>query len=196
MPKPPFEDPFVWFETWYDEALAAVSVDPNAMTLATVSAHGSPSSRVVLLKAWDRDGFVFYTNRESRKGIEIAQTGRVALSFYWRDLGRQIRIEGRADRVDDETSDAYFASRPRGAQVGAWASLQSSAVASSAIIEQRLEEFEAQFEGVEVPRPPHWGGYRVVPNLLEFWSSGDNRIHERWLFERSGDGWDVTMLFP
>lgn len=195
MPNAPFHDPLEWFDAWYSEASQKVSPDPNAMTLATADEAGRPSSRVVLLKGWDADGFVFYTNRSSRKGRDMAANPHAALSFYWRELGRQIRIEGRVELVDDDECDVYFASRPRGSQLGAWASLQSEPLDSFDTLIDRISKYEGEF-GEAVPRPPHWGGYRVVPDRLEFWESGEFRIHKRWEFVRTADGWSISALYP
>ena len=192
---PTYNDPFEWFDAWFTEASQEVAIDPNAMTIATVDRDGNPSLRVVLLKSWDREGFVFYTNRRSRKGSELAQTGRVALNFFWRDLGRQIRIEGEAVEVDDAQSDAYFATRLRGSQIGAWASLQSQPLEKPDEFAKRVQRYEEEFPG-EVPRPPHWGGYRVVPNRMEFWALGEFRMHERWVFEHADDAWSAVQLYP
>ena len=197
MPSPLHSNPFDWFDAWYLQALDAISPDPNAMTLATVDSRGCPSTRVVLLKSWDANGFVFHTNRRSRKGTELQANPHAALSFYWREFGRQIRIEGTTALLDDDASDAYFASRARDAQIGAWASLQSSELGSWDELETRVKELTAEFEGKPVPRPPHWGGTRVVPNRFEFWMAGQARIHERWQFDLSPDGdWAFRLLYP
>ncbi len=194
MPAPQFDDPFRWFDAWYSEALERVPTNPNAMTLATVDSVGRPSSRVVLLKSWDQEGFVFHTNRQSRKGREIRNNDHVALSFYWRDLDRQIRIEGTASRLSDEASDEYFATRARGSQIGAWASQQSEPRPDGEM-EERLAEFEERFPD-EVPRPPHWGGYVVSPRLIEFWEQGEFRIHDRWEWTRGEEAWNSRRLYP
>lgn len=196
MPEPLYHDPFAWFDAWFADASQQVAIDPNAMTLSTVAQSGQPSARVVLLKSWDDRGFVFYTNRQSRKGGQLAGSTAAALNFFWRDLSRQIRIEGHAEQVDDAESDAYFASRPRLSQLGAWASHQSQTLPDPDVFEARLAAVTEQFEGQDVPRPPHWGGYRVVPQLIEFWESGEYRLHERWEFQRVQDGWQTRMLYP
>jgi len=195
MPNPPFDDPLEWFDAWYSEASQTISPDPDAMTLATADETGRPSSRVVLLKGWDADGFVFYTNRQSRKGRELAANPFAALSFYWRELGRQIRIEGGVERISDDECDIYFASRPRGSQLGAWASMQSEPLDSFDTLLGRIAEFEGKF-GEAVPRPPYWGGYRVVPDRFEFWESGEFRLHRRWEFRRGADSWSPRSLYP
>lgn len=189
-------DPFVQFRRWFDEARRVVEGEVNAMVLATVGADGAPSARVVLLKDLDPRGFVFYTNRLSRKGAELDAQGRAALCFFWHELARQVRVEGEVERVDDAASDAYFAVRPRGNQVGAWASPQSEAVPSREDLDARFAEFDARFAGREVPRPPHWGGYRVLPRRVEFWQGRAGRLHDRLCYVREGDLWRVDRLAP
>lgn len=195
MPSPPFDDPFTWFEIWYADAFQKVSPNPNAMALATADAEGRPSSRIVLLKSWTEEGFVFHTNRRSRKGSDIAVNPHAALTFYWRTLDRQIRIEGSVTELSDADSDAYFATRPRGSQIGAWASDQSEPLESLEAILQRVDDLEQRYPE-EVPRPAHWGGYVVAPRRIEFWEQGDFRIHTRWAFERRDYGWSATLLNP
>ena len=189
-------DPFQLFDTWFAEARASEPNDSNAMALATVDAAGQPSVRMVLLKGHGPDGFVFYTNRESRKAGELAAMPRAALLFHWKSLRRQIRIEGAVTRVTDAESDAYFASRGRDSQLGAWASDQSRPLDARATFEARYEEARARFEGRAGPRPPHWGGYRVVPARIEFWQDRAHRLHERRLFVRDGDNWREGLLYP
>lgn len=189
-------DPFALFDQWYAEARESEPNDSNAMALATVGADGQPSLRMVLLKGHGPDGFVFYTNRESRKAGELAATPRAALLFHWKSLRRQIRIEGPVAHATDAESDAYFASRSRDSQLGAWASHQSRPLADRATFEAHYEAARARFEGADVPRPPHWGGYRVTPSAIEFWLDRAHRLHERRLFTRSGDGWTEGMLYP
>lgn len=189
-------DPFAQFDAWLSEALAMPGiVEPNAMSLATVGDEGRPSSRIVLLRQWDGRGFVFYTNYESRKGGELAHRPAAALLLWWGALERQIRIEGRVERVDNAESDAYFATRPRGHRLSAWASPQSRVVSGKDALEAAMAEAEARFAG-DVPRPPHWGGYRVVPDRFEFWQGRPNRVHDRVAYERVADGWTIARLAP
>jgi pyridoxamine-phosphate oxidase len=166
------------------------------MAIATATGDGQPSVRVVLLKGHGPDGFVFYTNEQSPKGDQLAANANAALLFHWKSLRRQVRIEGSVERVGNEQADAYFASRARDSQLGAWASDQSRPLDSRATFEQRFEEVKRRYEGAEVPRPPHWGGYRVVPERIEFWSDRPHRLHERRLFVRGGDSWNEGLLYP
>ena len=189
-------NPIEQFRGWFGEALAADLHEPNAMTLATATPDGRPSARVVLLKGFDERGFVFYTNYEGRKSTEIEANPRAALVFYWGELERQVRVEGRVSRVPDEASDAYFAERPRGSQLGAWASEQSRPVRDRGALEERLRELEGEYEGREVPRPPFWGGYRVEPETIEFWQGRENRLHDRLRYRRSTGGWKIERLQP
>jgi pyridoxamine 5'-phosphate oxidase len=194
-------DPFSLFDTWFAEARASEINDSNAVALATTGADGQPSVRMVLLKGHGRDlgthgGFIFYTNFESRKATQLFDNKNVALLFHWKSLRRQIRIEGAASPVDDATADAYFATRSRNSQLGAWASDQSRPLADRATFEARFAEIEARFEGQDVPRPPHWSGWMVSPKRIEFWQDREFRLHERWLYERDDDGWTTGMLYP
>jgi len=197
--RPAQDDPLPRFLALLERAKATPQVvEPTAMTLATVSAEGRPSARVVLLKDADEDGLVFYTNLDSRKGREALARPDVALLFWWGQLESQVRFEGRAERVSDEEADAYFATRARGSQLGAWASAQSRPIASRAELEAKLAEVTDKFEGMPVPRPPHWSGLRVKPLSIEFWRNRPNRLHERELYtrEKPGAPWSVQLLNP
>jgi pyridoxamine 5'-phosphate oxidase len=188
-------DPFAQFHKWFHQAVIAGEPDPNAMCLATV-AGGAPAARMVLLKALDARGFTFYTNLESRKARDLEANARAALCFFWYGLARQVRVEGAVERVDDAEADAYFATRPRGSQLGAHASPQSREIADRATLERALGEAERRFAGVDVPRPRHWGGYRVVPDVIELWQGRPNRLHDRLEYRRSADGWTRRRLAP
>jgi pyridoxamine 5'-phosphate oxidase len=196
MTATPYSDPFALFDSWYAEARQTEPNDSNAMALATVNADGQPAVRMVLLKGHGPDGFVFYTNREGRKAADLAAVPKAALLFHWKSLRRQIRIEGPVGLATDAESDAYFASRSRDSQLGAWASEQSRPLADRATFEARFAEMQARFEGGNVPRPPHWGGYRVTPERIEFWQDREHRLHERRLFVRIDDGWSEGLLYP
>jgi pyridoxamine 5'-phosphate oxidase len=192
------EDPFALFQAWLAEAKKTEPVDPEAMALATVDANGLPNMRMILLKGADERGFVFYTNCGSAKGLELAANPKAGLLFYWKSLGRQIRIRGQIEPVSDAEADAYFASRHRDSRIGAWASNQSRPLASRAALEEEVARYTQKFAGEDVPRPPHWHGYRVRPVEIEFWRHGDYRLHDRIVFRRPApDGaWTKTRLNP
>lgn len=189
-------EPFELFGSWFDQAKESEPNDPSAMNLATATPDGRPSSRMVLLKDFDTNGFVFYTNLESTKGRQIAENSHVALSFHWKSLRKQVRIEGTASPVSDEEADAYFQSRPRGSRIGAWASDQSRPMEGMFVLERRVAEYTAKFNVGEIPRPSHWSGFRIAPQLIEFWSDGKFRLHERIVYHRDGNAWTTERLFP
>ena len=189
-------DPFDFFAAWFAEAEASEVNDSNAMTVATTNQEGHPSARIVLLKEWDRGGFVFYTNKESRKGDELRENPRACLLFHWKGLRRQVRIEGPVEHVSDAEADAYYNSRPRGSRLGAWASIQSRPLLARGDLEKRIGEFDAMYPGEDVPRPAHWSGFRVVPAYFEFWQDMPFRLHDRSIFTRDGCGWSISKLYP
>ena len=195
----PLRDPIELFRRQLAEARGLPREqmpEPTAFALATVNAEGQPSVRVLLLKEVDDRGFVFYTNLESRKGSELAANSRAAMNFHWSPLERQVRIEGKVTSVSDAEADAYFATRPRGSQIGAWASRQSRPMDRVSDLDARVTEYEKRFEGRQVPRPPFWSGFRLVPSSIEFWTGKPSRLHDRQLYTRDGDGWRVTLLYP
>jgi pyridoxamine 5'-phosphate oxidase len=189
-------DPLHQFEHWFQQALQADLPEPNAMIVSTVSATGAPSSRTVLLKEISAGGFVFFTNYLSRKGRELAANAQIAVLFYWPELERQVRIQGQAERLPAAESDAYFAGRPRGSQIGAWASAQSEVIASRTELEQRQHQLEQQYADQPIPRPPHWGGYRVIPHEIEFWQGRPNRLHDRLVYLQAGTQWQILRRSP
>lgn len=190
------DDPFRMFGTWYDAAQRSGILLPEAMTVATAARDGTLSARMMLLKGFDERGFIFYTNYQSRKSQILAENPNVALVFHWPILERQVRVEGKVERIAEEESRAYFRTRPRGSQIGAWASSQSSELASRTELERSFREHEERFQGQEIPLPPFWGGYRVRPERIEFWQGRLNRLHDRLAFHREEEGWKVIRLYP
>jgi pyridoxamine 5'-phosphate oxidase len=189
-------NPIVQFQEWFEKVIDADLHEPNAMIVSTASTDGKPSARTVLLKGYDERGFVFYTNYEGRKANEIEANPMCALLFYWGELERQVRIEGRASRLSGDESDAYFEGRPRGSRLGAWASEQSRPVEDRSVLEERVKALEAQYEGREIPRPPFWGGYRVEPDTIEFWQGREKRLHDRLVYRRDDGAWRIERLQP
>lgn len=189
-------DPFTQFGRWFDQALSAHIDEPNAMTLATASLDGQPSARVVLLKGFDQNGFVFYSNYESRKGRELDQNNKAALLFFWSSLERQIRIEGVIEKVSVEESKQYFDSRPEGSRIGAWSSRQSTSISSRDILEKNFNKFSQSFAQQDIPLPPYWGGYRLKPHVFEFWQGRESRLHDRLRYRFADDRWHIDRLSP
>ena len=189
-------NPFIQFRQWFEEALSAQLPEPNAMTIASTTPDGIPSARIVLLKEYDERGFVFYTNYNSQKGQELTNNPRAALVFWWAELERQVRICGDVEKIAEIESDKYFYSRPVGSRFGAWASEQSQAIASREILEKNLELIKIKYQDREIPRPPHWGGFRVIPIQIEFWQGRSSRLHDRLLYTRDDYRWDIQRLSP
>jgi pyridoxamine 5'-phosphate oxidase len=196
MAQHPNSEPFDLFHTWYADAQGAEPNDPNAMALATVGADGQPSVRMVLLKDADARGFVFYTNYESRKGRQLLETRKAAIVMHWKSLGRQVRAEGVVETVSDAEADAYFTSRPKASQIGAWASQQSRPLESRFELEKRVASFTAKYAIGTVPRPPYWSGFRLIPDRIEFWENRPFRLHDRLVYHRAGEGWTTEKLYP
>lgn len=190
------ENPFALFEVWLGDAKASGLREPTAMTLSTSGAGNQPSARIVLLKDFDENGFVFYTNAMSHKGRDLMVNAKASLLFYWMELQRQIRISGVVEQVGEAAADAYFATRRRESQLGAWASQQSEILASREVLMERMDHYRRKFEGQNVPRPPHWVGYRVAPHVIEFWEEGEFRLHQRTQFTKEHSGWSSALLNP
>jgi pyridoxamine 5'-phosphate oxidase len=189
-------NPLVQFERWFGEACEHVPFEPNGMSVGTVDANGRPSSRTVLLKYFDERGFVFFTNYSSNKATDIESNPQVCLLFFWRELGRQLKINGNAEKIPTAETLKYFATRPRGSQIGAWVSEQSSIVTSRSLLEAKFDEMKRKFGNKEVPLPSFWGGFRVVPDTIEFWQGRSNRLHDRFLYARGDDAWTIERLAP
>jgi pyridoxamine 5'-phosphate oxidase len=189
-------DPISQFGQWYEALVAAGYFEPEAMVLATIDAGGWPDARAVLMKGYDPDGWVFFTNYASTKARAIEATGRAALLFAWVEVRRQVRIVGTIERVSEAESDEYFATRPRGSRIGAWASLQSTPLGSRAELDERFEDVARRFSGSDIERPPHWGGYRVRPDHVEFWQGRPSRLHDRFVYRRHASGWEIIRLHP
>jgi len=190
------EDPFIQFTKWYKSILNSKLNEPTAMMLSTADVNGNPSARIVLLKEFDNSGFVFYTNYGSRKGKDLKENPKAALTFYWDEQRRQIRIEGRIEKLSRETSKEYFSSRPRESQIGAWVSAQSSVISNREILENKFVELNEKFGDEEVPLPDFWGGYRVIPNYFEFWQGRENRLHDRICYKKENDEWNIFRIAP
>ena len=189
-------DPIRQFERWFADATAARVLEPNAMTLSTATRDGVPSARIVLLKGVDANGFAFYTDYRSRKGAELAENPLAALTFLWKEIERQVRVTGSVSRVSTQESEAYFRTRPAGSQLGAWASHQSAVLGSREELEARVQDVAQRFQGGDIPLPPHWGGFRVLPDEIEFWQGRTSRLHDRLLYRREESGWEISRLSP
>ncbi|MAC46499.1 pyridoxamine 5'-phosphate oxidase [Oceanospirillum beijerinckii] len=190
------KNPFDQFHNWFEEAVANEPFDPNAMTLSTISPENRPASRIVLLKGIDSRGFIFYTNYQSEKGMQLAGNPHASVVFWWGEKQRQVRIDGVVERISPQQSDDYYVSRPRDSQLGAWVSKQSTAIPNREWLSNRCDELTAQYEGKDIPRPPHWGGYRIVPDLFEFWQGQPSRLHDRFRYTIEANGWNIQRLCP
>lgn len=190
------KNPFEQFEIWFAEAIESEIFEPNAMVLATANNDGKPSARVVLLRGFDEEGFMFFTNYDSRKGLDLAENPQASLLFYWAEIERQVRLEGSVSKVKEEISDGYFASRPRESQIGAWVSPQSRVIENRKILERKFSELAAQWEGREISRPPNWGGFILRPEIFEFWQGRASRLHDRLLYIKNGANWKIGRLAP
>jgi len=189
-------DPFQLFRQWLSEAEQAQIAYPNAMCVSTITPDRKPSARIILLKGYDQKGFVFYTNQKSNKAIALKETPRAHLNFFWRELGKQVNIEGHVETVSDQEADDYFKTRPRNSQIGAWASQQSHTLDKRNTLVSRIEKYETQYKNTSIPRPPHWSGYRVIPDSIEFWREGEYRLHTRLLYTKNKDYWEKNLLYP
>lgn len=190
------ENPFEQFEIWFAEAIESRIFEPHAVTLATANREGMPSARVVLLRGFDEEGFTFFTNYDSRKGLDLAENPQACLLFYWAEIERQVRLEGLISKVSEEISDSYFATRPRESQIGAWVSPQSERIENREVLERRFAELTVEWEGREIPRPPNWGGYILQPQAFEFWQGRAGRLHDRLLYTKSETSWKIERLAP
>ncbi|HEY8402141.1 MAG TPA: pyridoxamine 5'-phosphate oxidase, partial [Cytophagaceae bacterium] len=190
------DSPFKQLEYWINEAVNAKLYEPTAMTISTVDATGKPSSRVVLLKGLEEDGLTFFSNYKSKKGLELETNPYIAINFFWPELERQVRIQGKTEKVNSEVSDAYFNSRPEGSKLGAWASPQSQTISSREELVNRMEKYQKEFEGKEIPRPDYWGGYKVIPEYFEFWQGRPNRLHDRIAYSKKNGNWVIERLAP
>ena len=196
LPKLKDKDPFILFNKWFELASKREISDPNAISLATSDARGFPNVRIVLMKRFDKNGLVFFSNSKSKKGREIESNSRVAVCFHWKTLEKQVRLRGKIKKISKKDSDDYFLSRDRSSQIGAWASTQSKKLSKREDLEKRYNELSSEYKNKDIPRPPHWGGYVIIPNTIEFWDNRPYRLHERLLFEKKKDEWIPVNLFP
>ncbi len=191
-----YKNPIKQFSLWYSYVLKLDLIHPDAMTLATSNSKGKPSARIVLLKSFDEDGFIFFTNYKSRKGIELQENPFAALLFYWEKLSGQVRIEGKVKKISEKESDLYFNTRPRGSKLGTWVSAQSSVIANRGVLEKKFKELELEYKDKKIPRPDFWGGFRLIPDSYEFWLSGENRLHDRIKYTKTKTSWKIERLAP